>query len=809
MKKKPPFAMAIVIGLLLATVGPVYADGIIIPEPPIPCPRCPPPPPITEIPNLAIKYHRVKVTIEDQVATTHVDQVFVNESPWELEGTYIFPLPEEAAISEFAMYVDGQKVEARVLEKDEARQIYEDIVRQRRDPALLEYVGRNAFQARIYPIPANDEKRVELEYSEVLPMDQGLVRYLYPLNTEKFSSRPIEDVSVSIELHSKEAIKAIYSPSHDIAVDREDDYTARIGYEDSNVKPDRDFELYYSISEEDFGLNLVSYRERGEDGFFLLLVAPRLEVDEREVIAKDVIFILDTSGSMRGEKLEQAKDALQFVLDELNEEDRFNIIAFSTGVRQYDDRLRPADERKEARSFVRNLTASGGTDINRALLEALDQVDEERPTIIIFLTDGLATEGEIETDRILDNIDDAASDNVRIFAFGVGDDVNTVLLDTLAETHRGASAYVRPGEDIDEEVSAFYAKVSTPLLSDIELDFGDIRIEDTYPYPLPDLFAGTQLVLVGRYREGGDTTITLEGEVNDRLQSFEYDDIHFRDRGGDDGSTRLTTSFIPRLWATRKIGYLLSQIRLHGESRELVDEIVDLSVRYGIITPYTSFLVDETEDVLSEEGRDRVAEQRYQAMATATPAPAYGAGAVDKSEAESGLRGAQVAPMAPAALPSGEGLGGGEVPVREVVKYVGDKTFVLQDDVWMDTAYDVDKMTTTKVSFGSDNYFELLAARPEWGKYFALGTHVIVVLEGTAYEVVEGEAPEVEVPPTTEPTPPRSAAVPTRTAASADQPAPSPTAASASSPQQGGLCGAASAALLLPLAGLVIARRAR
>jgi Ca-activated chloride channel family protein len=801
MKKRTPFAVAVVIVLLLATVGPVCADGIIIPEPPRPCPGCPPPPPITEIPNLAIKYHRVKVTIEDQVATTHVDQVFVNESPWELEGTYIFPLPEEAAISEFAMYVDGQRVEARVLEKDEARQIYEDIVRQRRDPALLEYVGRNAFQARVYPIPAHGEKRVELEYSEVLSMDQGLVKYLYPLNTEKFSSRPIEDVSVSIELHSNEAIKAIYSPSHDIAVDREGDYSARIGYEDYDVKPDRDFELYYSISEGEFGLNLVSYRERGEDGFFLLLVAPRLEVDEREVIAKDVIFVLDTSGSMRGEKLEQAKDALEFVLDELHDEDRFNVVTFSTGVRQYDDRLRPADERQEARRFVRNLTASGGTDINRALLEALDQVDEERPAIIIFLTDGLATEGEIETDRILDNVDDAAPDNARIFAFGVGDDVNTILLDTMVEAHRGASAYVRPGEDIDEEVSAFYAKVSTPLLSDIELDFGDIRVEDTYPYPLPDLFAGTQLVLVGRYREGGDTTITLEGEVNDRLQSFEYEDVHFRDRGGDE--------FIPRLWATRKIGYLLSQIRLHGESRELVDEIVDLSVRYGIITPYTSFLVDETEDVLSEEGRDRVAEQQYQAMATATPAPAYGAGAVDKSEAEAGLRDSQAVPMAPAAIPPGEGRGGGEVPVREVVKYVGDKTFVFQEDVWMDTAYDVDKMTTTRISFGSDNYFELLAARPEWGKYFALGTHVIVVLEGTAYEVVEGDAPEVEVPPTTEPIPTQPAPVSHRTSASADQPTPSPAASSASLLRRGGLCGGASAVLLLPLAGLMLTRRAR
>jgi Ca-activated chloride channel family protein len=286
-------------------------------------------------------------------------------------------------------------------------------------------------------------------------------------------------------------------------------------------------------------------------------------------VAKDAILVLDTSGSMRGEKLDQAKGALEFVLDNLNDEDRFNVIAFSTGVRQYATRLQPAEERNEALHFVRELEAAGGTDINRALLEALTQVGDERPTLIIFLTDGLATEGVVDTEQIIANAAQAATEAVRVFTFGVGDEVNTILLDTLAQSHRGASAYVRPGQSIKEEVSAFYAKVSSPLLADLDLDFGKVHVEDTYPYPLPDLFAGTQLVLVGRYRQGGFTAIILEGEVNDRPQKFTYEDIHFRDQGGE--------SFIPRLWATRKIGYLLSQIRLHGESKELVDEIVSLS----------------------------------------------------------------------------------------------------------------------------------------------------------------------------------------------------------------------------------------
>ncbi len=714
MKKRIFWITLTLVGLFFSMVSPALADGIIIPEPP-------PDVPVTEVPNLAIKYHKVKVTIDDQVATTYVDQVFVNESRYELEGLYIFPLPEGAAVSEFAMWVDGERIEARVLDKDEARRIYEDIVRKRRDPALLEYLGGGAFQVRIFPIPPHSEKRVELEYSEVLNMDQGLVRYVYPLNTEKFSSRPIEEVAVSVEVHSSQAVKAIYSPSHEVAIDRESDYHFRVGYEEYDVKPDRDFELYYSVSARDFGLNLLSYKPRGEDGFFLLLAAPQVEVKQREVVAKDVIFVLDVSGSMKGEKLAQAQDAVEFVLDNLHEEDRFNVIAFSTGLSQYANQLAPAEEGNEARRFVRKLEAVGGTDINRALLEALAQAKGERPQIIIFLTDGLATEGEVDTEDIIDNVDEAAGPEARIFTFGVGDEVNTILLDTIAQQHRGASAYVRPGQRIDEEVSAFYAKVSIPLLTDIDLDFGDIHVEDTYPYPLPDLFAGSQLALVGRYREGGNTTIILSGEVNDQPREFVYDDISFRERGGQD--------FIPRLWATRKIGYLLNQIRLHGESQELVEEIVDLSVRYGIITPYTSFLIEEDEDILTERGREERARKEYEVMATA-PALDRGGGAVDAAEGEAELRAAEK----PA-----------EPTVAEV-RHLGDKAFVLKDGIWMDTTYDPDRMETIKIGLMSDTYFAFAAAHPEWGPYFALGDHVIVVLEGQAYEIVEGDYPPVAVP---------------------------------------------------------------
>jgi Ca-activated chloride channel family protein len=733
----------VLLALLLGRAVPVLADGIIIPQPP-------PDRPIVDVPYLTVKYHRVTVTIEDQVATTHVDQVFVNEARFEVEGTYLFPLPEEAAISDFAMWVDGQKLEGQVLKRDEARRIYEDIVRQRRDPALLEYVGRDAFQASIFPIPPGGERRVEIEYSQVLPMDNGLVEYVYPLNTEKFSARPLEEVVVNVTVHSNEPLKAVYSPSHDVDIERRGDHNATVGYEEYNVRPDRDFVLYYTVSPEDVGVNLLSYKPAGSsDGFFLLLAAPKVEVEDQQVIAKDVILVLDISGSMRGEKIEQAKEALNFVLDNLNDEDRFSIIAFSTSTRPYARGLVSAAERGEARDFVDRLEAGGSTDINRALLEALSMADDERPTILIFLTDGLPTVGEMDVDRIVGNVGDAAPQNVRIFPFGVGYDVNTTLLDTIAQNHRGASGYVRPEEAIDEKVSAFYAKVSTPLLANLAVDFGRIDVTDVYPYPLPDLFAGTQLVVVGRYRDGGDTGLTLQGEVNGQPQGFEYDSVSFHREGGDE--------FIARLWATRKIGYLLQQIRLHGEDDELVNEIVDLSIRYGIITPYTSFLVEETEQALREEGRAEIAE-KVVVEATASPLPTSGAQAVERSAGEQALSGAG-APAAPYLPPGMSGAVTDEYGNEIIpVQYVGDKTFVLNNGVWTDTTFDPDKMAPVAVSFGSDDYFALVDAHPEWGRYLALGNHVIAVLGGTAYEVREGDAPPIQVPtagplPTLEPTP--------------------------------------------------------
>ena len=458
-------------------------------------------------------------------------------------------------------------------------------------------------------------------------------------------------------------------------------------------------------------------------------------------MAKDVILVLDTSGSMEGEKMTQARSAARYVVEHLNPDDRFAVVDFNTTVNRYAPALLPAGEAAEvvaATTHIDGLFAAGGTNISGALLEAAALVGPERPTTIIFLTDGLATEGITNTGLLLENVAAALPANARLFAFGVGDDVDTTLLDTLAQNHRGATTYVRPGQAIDEAVSAFYARVGAPVLTDIAIDFGGVAVHDVYPVQLPDLFAGTQLVVAGRYREGGPATITLSGTTNGRPQSFTYADQTFRAEGGE--------AFIPRLWATRAIGHLMQQIRLRGEDAELVQSIVALSTRYGIITPYTSFLIEE--DDIAAQSAPQLMEQAE--LALAAPDAVSGAAAVERADAESDLAAAE-APLPMATMTVADGAAPGAVVAAAPVQIAGDRTFFLRGGVWVDSAYDATAGEPAVIPFASDAYFELLSARPELGAALALGEEVLVVVDGVAYRITtEGDtATEVTLPATT------------------------------------------------------------
>jgi Ca-activated chloride channel family protein len=704
-----------------------YAQGIII-DPPIQ------PAPAPLLTPITIAQHKVDAVIDGPVANVRVTQVFRNDTGRTVEGVYIFPLPGDAAVSDFQMTVDGQVLEGKLLNKDEARRIYEEIVRRQRDPALLEYIGRNLFQTSVFPIPAGASRKLELTYTQVVGQRDGLYEFVYPLRTHQYSSQPVESLSITVELRNQRGLRTIYSPHYAVRIDRGgsgDENSAIVGYEASKVQPEQDFALLFGVDRNAIGLNVLSYKPTGEDGYFVLLASPGLEARPDEVVARDLVLVLDVSGSMQGQKMAQAREAAHYVVDQLHPGDRFNLIAFSTGVRLWQNELQPATEQglREAHAWISRLEAGGSTDINRALLEGLAQFSDggrtTRPAYMLFMTDGLPTMGEVEPGRIVNNaLNNRPDRTIRLFTFGVGYDVNTDLLDTLSRELGGRTTYVRPEEAIDEKISQFYQGISTPVLVDIALNFGTVAVDELYPYPLPDLFAGDQLVVVGRYRNGGPLTVTLRGMANGQRLTYEYRGRQLATAGGD--------PFVARLWATRKIGVLLDQVRRSGPLQELVDEIVKLSLQFGIVTPYTSYLVLEPENNMGAAApasdarlfslRDRADDEVRESVAAAAAAPASGEGAVAASEARSQLAHA--------------------VTVRETtgVRYVNGKTFVRQaqvrggdgqlHDLWVDTAYS-EGMKVETVQFGSTRYFSLLR-QPEMAAWLAISPEVVIVVGPSA-----------------------------------------------------------------------------
>ncbi len=708
------------------------AQGIIIdppPHPPVPTPA-----PVSSVDPITIARHQVDAVIDGPVASVHLTQIFRNDSNRTVEGTYIFPLPEDAAVSDFQMTVDGQTLEGKLLSKAEARRIYEEIVRRQRDPALLEYIGRGLFQASVFPIPAGASRTLELTYTQILKRSASLYAFKYPLRTQQYSHTAVESLAINIELRNQPGLRTIYSPSHQVSVERSGDAAAQIGYEASAAQAETDFELFFATADSAIGLNVLSYKPTGEDGFFALIAAPGVEVDAQAVVARDIVLVLDVSGSMQGEKIEQARKAADFVVDQLNPDDRLNLISFSTGVRLWQPTLQTmaAATAKDAHAWIDRLTATGSTDINRALLEALGQLQRpgvgDRPGYLLFVTDGLPTQGETDVQRIIGNAlnNKPVDSTVRIFTFGVGFDVNTDLLDTLSSDLGGRSTYVQPDEQIDEKIGQFYSSISTPVLASVTLDFGtensadQIVVDELYPYPLPDLFAGEQLVIVGRYEQGATLPITLRGVVNGEKVSYHYPNQSLVATGGE--------SFVARLWATRKIGALLAQVRRTGAAQELMDEITNLSLQYGIVTPYTSYLVQEpnlTVDprlpqpaMAPEEMRRAAADAVETAVMAQAAAPASGAEAVAASEKRMELQTANV------------------VEERPEVRFVGGKTFVQQGIVtaadgqplalWVDTGFEA-TMPIETVIFGSPRYFEL-AQQPTMARWLAISAELIVVI---------------------------------------------------------------------------------
>ncbi|MFO7948503.1 MAG: VIT domain-containing protein [Armatimonadota bacterium] len=537
-----------------------------------------------ELPPLKIAEQTVDITLDNQLATTRIEQIFVNNTDADVEAAYFIPLPETASVSEFAYWLDGKRIVGEIKEKAQARAEYEELTGLKRDPALLEHTGRNLFRANIYPIHPGVPLKVELQYEQVLPYDSGVVAYTYPL-TMSGQQIIIGMLKIKVHLTDQKQIVSVESPRHPFHFDRPDQHTATTSYAASDITPHNDVTIRYEVSSAEMGVNFLAHRPGGEKGYFMLMLAPQEETTAADIAKKDVILVFDKSGSMEGEKIAQSRRALEFCLRHLSDTDRFGLVIYDAEIYTFREEIIPATQGNmlPALEYVEKIAAGGMTNINDALLVALRMLgSSDRQRTIIFLTDGLPTEGVQETAQILQNVRAANTTDTRIFTFGVGDDVDDYLLLKIAQANRGASEHVRTNESIYDKLSAFYSKISTPLLVDPAIDFGEVQTSQVYPAVLPDIFKGSQVIISGRYEGSGEQTVVLTGEVNGEPRRYEYA-ARFPQQADEN-------PVVARVWAKDRVTYLLDQVTLQGETEELKEEIIALSKQYHFVTPYTSML---------------------------------------------------------------------------------------------------------------------------------------------------------------------------------------------------------------------------
>ncbi len=725
---------------------------------------------------VSVKSVAVDAVVRGGVAETEVTHVFRNDSDSPAEGDFVFPIPAGASVSSFAMYDGDKKMEARLLEADEATRTYEEIVRRRKDPALLTFSGRSALRARLFPIAPHSERKLTLKLVTVLPREGDAKKYAWTLVGAYLPGQKRPE-SVSVKITVADGAGTVYSPTHDVQTRREGvSVVTTWKTDDTNagtLTENPQFDLYIAPKPgaANVALSMLTYNAAlpqtaslaggaRQSGYFLVVASPTIAKPDAELAPRRVVLVMDRSGSMQGKKIEQAKATLRFALGKLRPQDRFNVITFSDTVEKFAPQTLNATKAniERANAFVEQIVADGGTNIHDGLMEGLGQFPERATgNTLLFFTDGLPTVGVRNQSDIIRDATAKNAKTARTFVFGVGNDVDVPFLDNVAQSLRGDADYVRPEENIEVKVSRFVAKTASPALENLRvtIDDGSATTGEIYPKPndLPDLFAGGQLVLVGRYTGSAKTVkLTLTGESNGKPQTYSL--------SGNLPDVDTGASFLPRLWAGRKIGYLMDEVRLKEDGaakKEAVDQIIALSKEWGILTPYTALFVPEPmdADMRRLSGREdfsfrdtpstaggfggagaasgSVQDANRFGAAGAAPSPVFasaprtGESAVNVSQSARAQRGsAQVGNFAAYKSQAGDDRAKAEILAKRV-QNIAQRTFVQNGSQWTDATYDAKKQKEiVKVKQYSPAYFALTRRNADFAKWAALGGNVLI-----------------------------------------------------------------------------------
>ena len=694
------------------------AQGWVIPGP---CPRCVGP----ALTRIVRTSSTVRATLADQVLRYEVDETFTNRGGGLGEVDYYFPLPADAAFEDLRLSINGEMVAGEVMNANQARGIYEDIVRRRRDPALVEWMGQGLLHARIFPIGPGEEKRVVVRFQSVVSREGDAVRVDYHRGTPAPSvvgqtpnGYDVEggESSFSLSYPAGAGYGEPYSPTHALVVRTNGD-ARTVGVDGAA----RDITILLPVARSrEPAISVLTRAPSGERGYALITIAPPAVLPQP--LPRDVTFVVDVSGSMSGGKIAQARAAGKALLATLGPRDRFRLIDFDTDVRTFRSEFSEATAANVAAAdrYLDALEAHGSTNIEGALRTALgsaggDDTPGDRVPLMLFLTDGEPTVGE-QDPRALARLASSMLGARHVFTFGLGADVNTTLLEQIALEGKGTASFVRPEENIERAVSVVASRLRDPVLTDIRVEAEGVTLSGVMPNAVPDLFAGQSIVLLARYQGSGRTTIRVSGRSARGAATWAHA-VNFPERSSDN-------AFIPRLWATQRIGWLSAQRHAQGASPEVDAEIKELGERYGIPTELTSYLVREPV-VASMGGRMQ-------------PVPAPAAVSRDarfeQAKAATAMRASSSLAMADSVIDAGAAGSPGSVTVQRV--RVSNRAFELASDTsaWVDRGYK-DGMRRIRIQAYSPEYFDLLETMPELRAAFALGDHVIVAGRAMAIEV--------------------------------------------------------------------------
>jgi len=558
--------------------------------------------------NVAITRVDVGVVILEQAATTTMDISLKNLTGSRQEAEMLIPVPAGAVIRGFTFQGSAEEPTAELLPKDEAKKAYNAIVAKIRDPALLEFVGCNLVRSAVFPLAPNGTQKVRLTYEHLLVADGKRIDYELPRSESLEYNVPC---SMSVRIKSKRSVSTVYSPSHAITQRRLADGVLSVKVPESSATEPGPFRLSYLLEGDGMTASLLAYPDPEIGGGYFLLLAglPGDAKKARSAIKREVILVLDRSGSMRGEKLEQVREAALQAVEGMDDAEAFNIIVYNEAVGALAPESLAVGKNTvaAARRYLRDLKPRGGTNIHDALLEALRMKPRDGCLpIVLFLTDGLPTIGQTSERAIRALAVKANPHRKRVFTFGVGVDVNTPLLDKIADVTRATSSFVLPKEDVEVKVAQVFKRLAGPVLAGPVLQpvtkdgkAANTRVRDVTPSRLRDLFAEDQLVALGQYKGEKPLHFKLRGNYLGKPRTFAFT---FK---LDKATTR--NAFVPRLWASRKIAILLDAVRQAGADnatpandpklKELVDEVVRLSTEFGILTEYTAFLAREGTDL--------------------------------------------------------------------------------------------------------------------------------------------------------------------------------------------------------------------